>query len=181
MAMAITMVKTILTNPTAPTLTPVAPDTLKAIFAPERILVRQSAQTPQAVFSLIAQTAAATLPYVTAAGAVLTRLVERESLASTGIGHGVAIPHARLPGLPHIAACVVQLVRPINFKAIDHQPVDLICALIVPLEATQQHLLLLSTLAQLFSDEAFRQQLRNAHTPRRIYECLCRTGGNVLV
>jgi nitrogen PTS system EIIA component len=178
MALATQMVKAILTNSTLPL--DMAPShTLGAIFAPERILVRQSAQTPQALFTLIANVAAVTLPHITAE-AVLSRLMEREQLASTGIGYGVAIPHARLPGLSHIAACLVQLRSPIDFHAVDHQPVDLTCALMVPMDATQEHLLVLSTLAQLFSQPAFRQQLRHAKTPQCIYKYLC-SGGKILV
>lgn len=88
-------------------------------------------------------------------------LCARERLGSTALGHGVAIPHGRINGLATPAGAFLKLATPLPFDAIDEQPVDLVFALVVPEHFTQQHLLLLSQLAEMFSDSAFCQRLRD--------------------
>lgn len=94
---------------------------------------------------------------------VFDHLLERERLGSTGLGHGVALPHARIKGLTQACGALIQLDGGIDYDAIDGRPVDLIFGLLVPHDATQEHLQLLATLASLFSNEDFRSQLRKAH------------------
>jgi len=89
-------------------------------------------------------------------------LLSRERLGSTGLGHGVAIPHARIAGLKKATAAFVQLHNGINYDAIDQQPVDLLFALLVPADATEEHLQVLATLAEKFNDIELREQLRQA-------------------
>ena len=96
-------------------------------------------------------------------------LVARERLGSTGIGEGVAIPHCRLDECQQATALLIQLNEPIDFDAIDSRPVDLLFVLLVPSEACDQHLQTLSTLAELFSQENFRNRLRDAATPQALY------------
>lgn len=91
-------------------------------------------------------------------------LREREQLASTAIGHGVAIPHARIPGLGDSRAALLRLAQPIDFNAADGEPVDLVLALAVPEHHVQQHLELLANLAASFSDPGYRAELRAAPT-----------------
>jgi len=83
-------------------------------------------------------------------------LVAREELGSTGLGQGVAIPHGRVRGLKQAMAAVVRLSVPVNFDAPDGRPVGLLVALLVPEHATQQHLEVLSELAQMLSDRDLR-------------------------
>lgn len=83
-------------------------------------------------------------------------LLDREQLGSTGLGLGVAIPHGRIRGLKRALAAVVRLVQPVPFEAPDGQPVRLLVALLVPENATQEHLELLSELAQMLSDKDLR-------------------------
>lgn len=90
-------------------------------------------------------------------------LIEREKLGSTGLGHGVALPHARIPHLHAPMACFLKLDKPIDYEAPDQQPVDLIIGLFVPEEARDGHLQLLSQIAQLMSQEAVRTALRHCH------------------
>lgn len=87
-------------------------------------------------------------------------LFARERLGSTGLGHGVAIPHGRIKGLKAPMAAVFQLVRPIGFDAPDEQPVNLLIFLLVPEAATQQHLEVLSEIAELLSNSELREALK---------------------
>jgi len=90
---------------------------------------------------------------------VTDSLFARERLGSTGLGHGVAIPHGRIKGLKAPMAAVLQLAQPIGFDAPDEQPVGLLIFLLVPEAATQKHLEILSEIAELLSDSALRAKL----------------------
>ena len=87
-------------------------------------------------------------------------LFARERLGSTGLGHGVAIPHGRIKGLKAPMAAVFQLRNPIGFDAPDELPVGLLIFLLVPEAATQKHLEILSEIAELLSDSALREKLK---------------------
>ncbi len=89
-------------------------------------------------------------------------LFARERLGSTGLGHGVAIPHGRIKGLKSPLAAVFQLSSPIGFDAPDEQSVNLLIFLLVPEAATQKHLEILSEIAELLSDGALREQLKTS-------------------
>ncbi len=89
-------------------------------------------------------------------------LFARERLGSTGLGHGVAIPHGRIKGLKQPLAAVFQLANPIGFDAPDEQPVHLMIFLLVPEAATQKHLEILSEIAELLSDSNLREQMKTA-------------------
>jgi nitrogen PTS system EIIA component len=89
-------------------------------------------------------------------------LFARERLGSTGLGHGVAIPHGRIKGLKAPMAAVFQLQSPIGFDAPDEQAVSLLVFLLVPEAATQKHLEILSEIAELLSDSALREQLKTS-------------------
>lgn len=94
--------------------------------------------------------------------ALAAALREREQLCSTGIGHGIAIPHGRTNAFEVARGAFLRLREPVDFDACDGQPVDLVFALAVPKHFTQQHLHVLADLAQRFSDAGFRDALRNA-------------------
>ena len=96
---------------------------------------------------------------------VFDSLFARERLGSTGLGQGVAIPHGRIKGLKEAAAAFVRLAEPIAFDAPDGRPVSILVVLLVPEQATQQHLDILSELAQMLSDKAFRENLLKATDP----------------
>jgi nitrogen PTS system EIIA component len=90
---------------------------------------------------------------------VFDSLFARERLGSTGLGHGVAVPHGRIKGLKNAIAAVVQLESPIPFESADGVPVKLLVFLLVPENATEEHLEILSEVAELLSDEGIRQTL----------------------
>lgn len=94
--------------------------------------------------------------------AIAAALREREQLGSTGIGHGIAIPHGRTNAFDVARGAFLRLREPVDFDAEDGQPVDLVFALAVPRHFTQQHLHVLADLALRFSDAAFRDALRGA-------------------
>ena len=90
---------------------------------------------------------------------VTDSLFSRERLGSTGLGHGVAIPHGRIKGLKSPMAAIMQLATPIGFDAPDEQAVRLLIFLLVPEAATQKHLEILSEIAEMLSDAALRNKL----------------------
>jgi PTS system nitrogen regulatory IIA component len=90
---------------------------------------------------------------------VTENLFTRERLGSTGLGHGVAIPHGRIKGLKNPLAAVIRLGHAIGFDAPDDAPVSLMIFLLVPEAATQRHLEILSEIAEMLSDRAFRERL----------------------
>ena len=125
------------------------------------------ASTKRGLFGMLAQVAGPRLgvdPAVIAAA-----LSEREKLGSTGLGGGVAIPHGRLAGLTRIYAMVARLPEPINYKAIDGAPVDLVFLLLSPPEAGAEHLKALARVARRFRDRRFVEKLRGAGSPDAIY------------
>jgi nitrogen PTS system EIIA component len=105
---------------------------------------------------------------------VVGSLVAREKLGSTGLGQGVAIPHGRIKGLAEAQGAFVNVLRPIAFDAPDGKPVSQVFVLLVPEHATEQHLQLLSELAQMFSDRAFRAQLSAAGDAAAVHDLFAR-------
>jgi nitrogen PTS system EIIA component len=93
---------------------------------------------------------------------VTDSLFSRERLGSTGLGHGVAIPHGRIKGLKSPMAAVLLLSQPIGFDAPDEQAVNLLIFLLVPEAATQKHLEILSEIAELLSDATLRAKLSSS-------------------
>jgi PTS system nitrogen regulatory IIA component len=100
--------------------------------------------------------------YAISANEVFDSLFSREKLGSTALGYGIAIPHGRIKELKDTACAFIRLKHPIDFDAPDSLPVDLVFVLLAPAAATDLHLQVLAELAQMFSDQAFRDQLRHA-------------------
>ena len=97
-------------------------------------------------------------------------LINREKLGSTGFGDGIAIPHCRLANCTQVTGALVRLATAVDFDAIDQQPVDLLFVLLVPLQATDEHLQILATLATSFGKPEFRWNLREAADARAMYQ-----------
>ena len=100
---------------------------------------------------------------------VLDALLEREAAGSTGVGHGVAVPHARLDGIERMRAVFVRLEHPVPFEAVDDQPVDLLFALFAPKGASSEHLRALARVSRLLRQPEIREQLRQAKTAEAIH------------
>lgn len=103
---------------------------------------------------------------------VSENLFARERLGSTGLGHGVAVPHGRIKGLKAPLALFMRLAEPIPFESPDGEPVKLLIFLLIPDNVTQQHLEILSEIAEMFSDHAFRAELVADPDPASVYSRL---------
>jgi PTS system nitrogen regulatory IIA component len=103
---------------------------------------------------------------------VFESLFARERLGSTGLGQSVAIPHGRIKGLKDPVGALVRLKTPVAFDAPDGKPVTLVFVLLVPEQATEQHLQILSELAQMFSDRDLREQLASADDPGALHQAI---------
>lgn len=103
---------------------------------------------------------------------VFESLCARERLGSTGLGHGVAIPHGRVQGSTSPQAVFMRLSRPLAFDAADGEPVDLLFALAVPENCTNDHLKLLAQIAQCFNDPDLRTRLREAADASELVQLL---------
>ncbi|MFP4127071.1 MAG: PTS sugar transporter subunit IIA [Alphaproteobacteria bacterium] len=108
--------------------------------------------------------------------AVLAALSEREHLGSTGVGEGVAMPHARIEGLDQLFALFWLLERPIAFDAIDDKPVDLVFVLLVPAGAETEHLKTLAKVARKLRDPGLRSRLRSTDDPKVAWRALTANG-----
>jgi PTS system nitrogen regulatory IIA component len=112
------------------------------------------------------------------AQAIVGFLNAREDLGSTALGAGVAIPHGRVKGLKHPIAAFIKLKNPIEFAAPDGEAVSILIFLLVPEKATQQHLEILSSIAQLLSDQDTRKILAAEINPEKVCQLL-QTWGSV--
>ncbi len=99
-------------------------------------------------------------------------LIERERLGTTGVGNGIAIPHGKLPGLDRLYGLFARLQKPIDFDAIDEQPVDLICLLLAPETAGADHLKALARVSRLLRDSTICEKLRGSDKPEAVYALL---------
>ena len=104
---------------------------------------------------------------------VQAALLEREAAGGTGVGDGVALPHARLAGLDRLHAAFIRLDAPVPFEALDDQPVDLLCVLLIPAEAPgAEHIQALAKLARLLRQPRLREQIRKAQGADAIHALL---------
>ncbi|MHA6326975.1 PTS sugar transporter subunit IIA [Roseivivax sp. CAU 1753] len=103
---------------------------------------------------------------------VVEALMERESLGCTGVGHGVALPHARLAGIDEVKGVFLLLEKPMDFDSVDRQPVDVIFALFAPEEAGVEHLKALALVSRTLRDPAFCTKLRANPDPSKLYTIL---------
>lgn len=134
------------------------------------ISLRVSAANKKKALAVIAEIAARNFDLD--AGVVLDALTEREAAGSTGVGYGVAIPHARLEGLERMRAVFVRLEQPVDFDSVDDQPVDLLVALFAPKNAGAEHLRALARVSRIMRQSELRQQLRNARTTDAVHALL---------
>ncbi|UZF92236.1 PTS IIA-like nitrogen regulatory protein PtsN [Bosea sp. NBC_00550] len=103
---------------------------------------------------------------------IFEALLQRERLGSTGIGEGIAIPHGRMPGIERLVGLFARTERPIDFDALDGQPVDIIFVLIAPEGAGADHLKALARVARVLRNQAVLEQVRKIRDPAMIYAVL---------
>ncbi len=104
--------------------------------------------------------------------AIFEVLIQRERLGTTGVGQGIAIPHGKLPELDRLYALFARLETPVDFDAIDEQPVDLICLLLAPETAGADHLKALAQVSRLLRNKAICEKIRGSDGPDAIYALL---------
>lgn len=110
--------------------------------------------------------------YGLSAPATVEALLERETLGPTGVGHGVALPHARVTGLEQVVGAFMLLEKPIDFEAVDRQPVDLAFALFAPEEAGVEHLKALALVSRTLRESSLCAKLRANPDPATLYTIL---------
>ena len=134
--------------------------TISALLSPQKIFVDTEVTSKKKLLELIANVVADKAQL--SQSCVYNNLLSRERLGSTGLGQGFAVPHARVPELEQTLGCFFRLKEPVNFESPDNQPVDLVFTIVIPEEATEEHLLILSSLARIFSQADVCQAIRDA-------------------
>lgn len=141
---------------------------LDTILSPGRTLCGAPGISKKRTLENIAQFICEDIPTLNA-NDLFDSLVARERLGSTGLGNGIAIPHSRMKNCNKIIGSLIKLERPVDFDAIDSEPVDVLFVLLVPEEATDDHLKVLSELAQRFSNPDFCNHLRQAESNEALF------------
>lgn len=143
----------------------------KDFLSPATVAIDVQIQSKKRLLEYIAELFATRHEHVEATD-IFERLIERERLGSTGLGKGIALPHARIEGLEQARAVFVRLAEGIDFDAIDNQPVDLVIALLVPANANDAHLQILAGLAGFFSNEDNCAALRDNDDTQQLVDNL---------
>jgi nitrogen PTS system EIIA component len=146
------------------------PMRLTDLLRPEAVLASLRANSKKQVLQELSEKAAhiSRLP----ARQIFDAVLQRERLGSTGIGNGIAIPHAKLAKCPSIIGVFARLEKPIDFEAIDAAPVDLVFLLVAPESAGADHLKALARIARVLRDPAITAKLRAIQDPAALYAVL---------
>jgi nitrogen PTS system EIIA component len=131
------------------------------LLAPERVQLVPEVSSKKRALEMLSEMLATSLPNLTQ-GEIFDSLLSRERLGSTGLGHGVAIPHGRLGVASEARAALLKLNKGVDYDAPDREPVDIVFALIVPAQSTDEHLRILATLARMFSEPDTLARMRGA-------------------
>jgi PTS system nitrogen regulatory IIA component len=146
---------------------------MSMILKPEAVRVLSAASSKKRLFHELG--AIAEQAYGVKQSDAVDALQERESLGPTGVGHGVALPHARLKGLDEVVGALVLLEKPIDFDAVDRQPVDLAFALFAPSDAGVEHLKALALISRTLRNPDICAKLRANHDPATLYTIVTET------
>ncbi|MBR9650494.1 PTS sugar transporter subunit IIA [Thalassovita aquimarina] len=148
---------------------------LSTILKPEAVKVIASASSKKRLLHDLGDLAYSA--YGAKPEAAVEALLERETLGPTGVGHGVALPHARLADLDRVVGAFILLEKPIDFESIDRQPVDLVFALFAPEEAGVEHLKALALVSRTLRESALCAKLRANNDPSTLYTILTASQG----
>jgi PTS system nitrogen regulatory IIA component len=143
---------------------------LADILAKHAVLTCTGVTDKRQIFDILAQKAAELTAFP--ASQILSTLLGREELGSTGLGNGIAIPHGKLEGLKGVTAVFARLDQPIDFDSVDDEPVDLVVMLLAPVGAGADHLKALSRFARLLRTENVTDQLRRETDPAQLHAIL---------
>jgi PTS system nitrogen regulatory IIA component len=141
------------------------------LLIPERIMCCPQIGSKKRLLESVSELLARKVPQLSRIE-IFDSLISREKLGSTGLGKGVAIPHGRLSALQRPVCAFIRLEQPVEFDALDGQPVDLVFALIVPENSTDEHLQILSAIAAVFGNAAFCSRLRECGDDTCLYQLL---------
>lgn len=144
--------------------------TISAILSPQRIILDTEVSSKKKLLQLIANIVAGQTGL--SESVVFSNLLNRERLGSTGLGDGFAVPHARVKDLDKTIGCFLRLNEAVNFEAPDNLPVDLVFTIIIPEEATEEHLLILSSLARIFSRPEVCEAIRKAENRDQVAQII---------
>lgn len=139
------------------------------LISPERIQCDSTVTSKKRALEVLSEMIAASNTALSA-HELLNKLTARERLGSTGLGHGVALPHARVEGSQQALGALLKLDTGVDFDAFDKRPVDLLFALVVPEHFTDEHLKILAELAEMFSNETLCERLRQADSSEAIHK-----------
>lgn len=142
---------------------------IQSIISPSRTLCGIEGVSKKRALEILATTIAEDAPAIDADD-LFRRLISRERLGSTGIGHGIAIPHCRVSNCDGTLGALITLKEPIEFDAIDSEPVDVLFAMLVPEHAQDEHLQTLASLASMLNDANYRDSLRQAQSDQDLYQ-----------
>ena len=143
---------------------------LSNLLKPEAVKVMASCSSKKRLMHDVADLAESA--YGLHAQSIVEALLERETLGPTGVGHGVALPHARISGLTEVMGVFLLLEKPIDFDAVDRQPVDLVFALFAPEEAGVEHLKALALVSRTLREATLCAKLRANPDPATLYTIL---------
>ena len=148
---------------------------ISGILKPEAVKVVASASSKKRLLHDLGDLASTA--YGVNPSAAVEALLERETLGPTGVGHGVALPHARLDDLDRVVGAFILMEKPIDFEAIDRQPVDIVFALFAPEGAGVDHLKALALVSRTWRENALRTKLRANNDPSTLYTILTAAQG----
>jgi PTS system nitrogen regulatory IIA component len=143
---------------------------LTDILAPQAVKSLAGCSSKKRLFQDVGDLTEAALGIISARA--VEALMERESLGPTGVGHGVALPHARLPEINKVQGVFLRLDKPVEFGSVDRKPVDLVFALFAPEDAGVEHLKALALVSRTLKDEAIRTKLRANSDPATLHAVL---------
>ena len=141
---------------------------ISSILTPRRTQFKVPGDSKKRVLETLAKLIADDLPILNA-DELFRRLIARERLGSTGIGKGIAIPHCRIENCVSTVGALITLDKPVDYDAIDGEPVDIVFAMLVPEEAHDEHLQTLASLAEMLSQPDYLASLRSAGSDQTLY------------
>jgi PTS system nitrogen regulatory IIA component len=144
---------------------------IQELISPERVELSMPATSKKRLLERLSELMHADSPDLDE-NAAFQSLLDRERLGSTGIGHGVALPHGRLKGLNRAIGAFATLEKEVEYDSIDHEPIKMVFALLVPEQATEDHLQLLARIANVLNDNETRSQILKAKNKDEIYRYL---------
>jgi len=144
--------------------------TISALLSPQNIYLDIEVSSKKKLLELIANIVADRTQL--SESLIYNNLLNRERLGSTGLGQGFAVPHARLNNLDQTLCCFFRLKQSVNFESPDNLPVDMVFTIIIPEEATEEHLVILSSLASIFTRTEVCDAVRNAGSKEELAQII---------